>query len=208
MKQFFNKQKKHPKGTPGYFRAEKKRRALLSAGMFAIPLGVFFAAWFHYQTRMTVWTVMSAVGCIPACKFLVDWLMVLPRKGIDPKLYEELRTHAGELTMCYELYMTFYEKSAGIDAFAICGNEVVGYSSDKKIDASFMAQEAQKILRKNGYKANVKIVRDLRPYLDRLDQMNAHKETLRENAKDYPDERFPGFSREEILRQLILAICW
>lgn len=207
MRQFFNREKKHPKGTVGYFRAEKKRRVLLCAGMFAIPLGVFFVAWIHYKTRMTVWTVMSAVGCIPACKFLVDLLMMLPQKGMEPKLYEEIRAHAADLTMCYELYMTFYEKSAGIDAFAFCGNEVVGYSSDPKIDVSFMAQEAQKILRKNGYKANVRILRDLRPYLDRLDQMNAHRESLGENRKDVSDERFPGFSREEILRQLILAIC-
>lgn len=41
--------------------------------------------------------------------------------------------------------------------FAICGNTVVGFSSDPKIDAAFMEQEAQKILRGNGFKANVKI---------------------------------------------------
>ena len=195
------------KGTYGYFRAEKKRRALLTAGMFAIPLTVFFGAWIHYGTRMTVWTVMSAVGCIPACKFLVDLLMILPRKAMDEKRYQEILTHAANLTMCYEMYMTFYEKSAVIDAFAICGNEVVGYSSDPKTDTAFMTQEAQKILRKNGYKANVKLLKDLRPYLDRLDQMNDHQASLREAVRETADERFPGLSREEIIRQLILAIC-
>lgn len=195
------------KGEYGYFRAEKRRRALQTAGLFVLPLAVFFAAWIHYKTRLTVWTVISAVGCIPACKFLVDLIMVLLRRSMEPQLYDEIRSHAGDLTMCYEMYMTFYEKSAAIDAFAICGNEVVGYSSDPKIDPVFMAEEAQKIIRKNGYKVNVRILKDIRPYLERLDGMNAHQDSLRENIKTVPDERFPGLSREEIIRQVILAIC-
>ncbi|MBQ7371940.1 MAG: hypothetical protein IJW67_08700 [Blautia sp.] len=195
------------KGEFGYFRAEKRRRALRTAGLFVIPLTVFFAAWIHYKTRLTVWTVISAVGCIPACKFLVDLIMVLLRRSMDPELYKEIRSHAGSLTMCYEMYMTFYEKSAAIDSFAICGNEVVGYSSDPKIDTAFMAEEAQKIIRKNGYKVNVRILKELRPYLERLDGMNAHQESLRENIKFVPDERFLDLPREEIIRQVILAIC-
>ena len=192
-------QKRNRKGEFGYFRSEKRRRALLTAGLFAIPLTVFFAAWAYYKTRMTVWTVMSAVGCIPACKFMVDLIMVLLRRPMDPEVYERIRAHAGNLT--------FYEKSAGIDAFAICGNEVVGYSCDPKIDVSFIAAETQKIIRKNGYKVNVKILKELRPYLERLDGMNAHQDSLKDGIKYIPDERFPGLSREEVIKQVILAIC-
>lgn len=109
--------------------------------------------------------------------------------------------------MSYEMYLTSYEKSAHIDAFAVCGNEVVGYSSDPKIDTAFMADHTQKIVRKNGYKVNVKILTDLRPYLERLDSMNEHQESLRENIKFVPDERYPDLSREELIKHTILAIC-
>ena len=89
--------------------------------------------------------------------------------------------------MAYELYMTFYEKSAYIDAAAVCGNTVVAYSSDPKIDASFMETNSQKIIRKNGYKVTVKIFTDLRPFLERLDSMNDHRESLEEGIKFTPE---------------------
>ena len=84
---------------------------------------------------------------------------------------------------------------------------MVGYSSDPDIDTDFMAKEAQKIVRKNGYKVNIKIVRDLRPYLERLDSMNEHRESLEEGIRFTPDEKYPDLSRNELIRHTLLAIC-
>lgn len=58
--------------------------------------------------------------------------MILLRHPMDEKLYKEIRKHAGDLVMSYEMYMTFYEKSGYLDAVAVCGNTVVGYTSDPK----------------------------------------------------------------------------
>ncbi len=196
-----------PKGDFGYFAAEKKRRAAITALLFVLPLGVFFAAWLYLKTRMTIWTVGCVVGCLPACRSMVNLIMILMRKPMDEKIYLEIKRHSGDLVMSYEMYMTFYENSASIDAFAICGNEVVGFSSDPKINTEFMAAEAQKIIRKNGYKVNVKILKDLRPYLERLDSMNEHKASLEEGIKFKPDEKYPQLSRNEMIKHTILAIC-
>lgn len=196
-----------PKGEFGYFSSEKKHRAAVTALLFALPLGVFFAAWIYLKTRMTIWTVGCVVGCLPACRSMVNLIMILLRRPMDEGIYQEIKSHAGNLVMSYEMYMTFYEKSAYIDAFAICGNEVVGYSSDPNIDTDFVASEAQKIVRKNGYKVNIKILKDLRPYLERLDSMNEHRVSLEEGIKFIPDEKYPEFSRNEMIRHTILAIC-
>lgn len=195
------------KGEFGYFAAAKKKQALITAILFAVPLFIFVTAWIYFKSRMTVWTVITTVGCLPACKAAVTLIMLLPRKPMKKELYEEIASHAGKLTMVYEMYMTFYEKSGYLDAFAICGNQVVGYTSDSRVDAAFMEQEAQKILRKNGYKVTVKILKDLRPYLERLDSMNEHMESLREGIKFRPDENYPELSREELIQHTILAIC-
>lgn len=195
------------KGEFGYFNSEKKRQILITAILFAVPLFIFFTAWIYQGTRLTVWTVITVVGCLPACKSLVSMIMILRCRPLDKKLYEQIHAHQGELTMAYEMYMTFYEKSAYIDAVAVCGNTVVGYSSDSKIDASFMETEAQKIIRKNGYKATVKIFTDLKPFLERLDSMNEHKDSLEADLKFTPDERYPDFTRNDMIRHTILAIC-
>lgn len=199
--------KKTEKGEFGYFKSEKKRRILITAILFAVPLLIFFTAWIYHGTRLTVWTVITVVGCLPACKSLVSMIMILRCRPLDEKLYEQIHRHQGSLTMAYEMYMTFYEKSAYIDAIAVCGNTVVGYSSDKKIDASFMEAEAQKIVRKNGYKVTVKIFTDLKPFLERLDSMNEHKEALEADLKFTPDDRYPDFTRNDMIRHTILAIC-
>lgn len=195
------------KGDFGYFSREKKRRILITLALLAAPLFIFFTAWLYHGTRNTVWTVIAVVGCLPGCKSIVSLIMILLRHSMEPALYEKIRAHQGELTMSYEMYMTFYEKSAYIDAFAICGNTVVGYSSDPNIDVDFMAGECQKILRKNGYKADVKILKELKPYLERLDTMNKNRASLEAGIKFTPDSRYPDFSRNEMLKHTILAIC-
>ena len=201
------RKRKTKKGDFGYFNSEKKRRLLITAGLFSLPLLIFFVAWAVNGTRMTVWTVLTVVGCLPGCKSMVSLIMILLRHPMDEKLDKEIRKHAGDLVMSYEMYMTFYEKSASIDAFAICGNTVVGFSSDPKINAAFMEQEAQKILRGNGFKANVKIFTRLPQFLERLDSMNEHRESLEEGIKFRPDEKYPELSRNELIKHTILAIC-
>ena len=195
------------KGEFGYIAAEKKRKLLLTAVLFAVPLFIFFTALIYFKTRLTIWTVITVVGCLPACKMLVNLIMLFRSPSLDQETYQKIADHAGELVMSYEMYMTFYEKSAFIDAFAICGNLVVGYSSDPKIDAAFMEAEAQKILKGNGYRTTVKIFTDLKPFLDRLATMNEHRESLEEGIKFRPDERYPDLNRNQLIRHTILAIC-
>lgn len=201
------KTKKAGKGDFGYFAASKKKHALYTAILFAVPLFIFASAWLYFKSRMTVWTVITTVGCIPACKEAVTLIMFLMRKPMKRELYEKISSHAGDLIMSYEMFMTFYEKSGYLDAFAICGNQVVGYTSDNKVDTAFLEQEAQKIIRKNGYKVTVKTLKDLRPYLERLDSMNEHMDSIREGIRFTPDEQYPELSREELIKHTILAIC-
>ena len=168
------------KGDPGYIKAEQKRRMLITALLFAVPLLIFFSALFYFKTRLTIWTVIAVVGCLPACKSLVSLIMIFRCKPVEPQILHQIQEHAGSLVMSYEMYMTFYEKSAAIDAFAICGNTVTGFSHDSGIDVHFM---------------------------ERLDSMNEHKDSLEEGIRFRPDEKYPELSRNELIKHTILAIC-
>ena len=48
---------------------------------------------------------------------------------------------------------------------------------------------------------------DCTPFLERLDSMNEHKESLEEGIKFRPDEKYPELSRNELIKHTILAIC-
>ena len=60
---------------------------------------------------------------------------------------------------------------------------------------------------KNGYKVDVKILGELRPFLERLDSMNEHKESLEEGLRFTPDPRYPDFTRDEMVKHVILNLC-
>ena len=195
------------KGEFGYLKRERKRRIIIAAILLGVPLFIFISMWIYLGTRNSVWTIIALVGSLPGCKAVVDVIMVYLAKPVDPVLYKKIHAHQGDLVMAYEMYMTFYEKSGYLDAVAVCGNTVVGYTSDPRADTAYLAEQSQKIVRKNGYKVDVKILKDLKPYLERLDSMNEHKESLRNGIKFTPDDRYPDLSREELIKHTILAIC-
>ena len=83
--------KKIPKGDFGYFKSEKKRRLIITAILFAVPLFIFFTSWIYFKTRMTVWTVVAVVGCLPACKSMVGLIMIFKCRPMDSALYQKIR---------------------------------------------------------------------------------------------------------------------
>ena len=195
------------KGTFGYISSEKKRRLLITIGLFVLPMLVLAGGIWYYKTRNNICTVLAIVGCLPGCRSIVNLIMIGKCHPMDESLYREISAHQGNLDMGYEMYMTFYEKNAYIDAVAVCGNLVVAYSSDPKIDVRFMEENIQKVIRKNGYKAEVHIFTDLRKYTERLDSMNDHADSLREGIRFKPDEKYPDLSREQLILHTFYALC-
>ena len=53
----------------------------------------------------------------------------------------------------------------------------------------------------------MKILKELKPFLERLDSMNEHKASLEEGIRFSSDDRYPGLSRNEVIKKTILAIC-
>lgn len=201
-----NTKKKIRKGDFGYIQHEKIRKFLVTLLLFAIPMAAFVGAYLITGTKKNIITVIAMVGCLPACKSLVGFIVMFLQKSMDESSYRKIKEHAKDLVMSYEMYLTTYEKSTFVESFAICGNKVIGYSS--RIDGSpqFVEQHVKKILKQNGYKVDVKVMTELKPYLERLDYLNAHKEEMVKDIIFTPDERYPELSREELIKHIILAI--
>lgn len=197
---------KAKKGEFGYIHSEKIKRVLVTLVLFLIPLAAFIGGVVVTGTKNNIITVIALVGCLPACRSLVSAIMMCMQKSMDSAVYEKIKAHAGDLVMSYEMYLTTYEKSTFVESFAVCGNKVVGYSSRIQGSPQFVEQHVKKTLKQNGYKADVKVLTELNPYLERLDYLNQHKEELRKDIVFEPDSRYPEFSREELIRHVILAI--
>lgn len=194
------------KGNYGYIRSEKRRRLIIAAGLLLIPIIVFIIGIIVTGKRETILTVICVVGTLPACRAIVSFIMMVMRKPMNPDDYEAISKHTGSLTTAYELYITAYDKSALIDAFAICGNTVVGYVTDPQADLRYEENHITKILRSNGCSSKVNLLKDRKKFIERLDSMNEHAEALREGIRFTPDSRYPDMGIEEVIREVLLAI--
>lgn len=192
------------KGSFGYTSNHKKRQAIKTLIFFSLPLALVAVGLFSTNEKVNLLTVIGMVGSLPACKELVNLIMFLPRKSMDPKLHETIHPHVESLEHVYELVLTTYEKNYPIDSLIVCGSYVVGYSAKADLDTKAAENHIRKILKDNGLKQNVKIFTDLKHYLDRVDTLAS--KTEKEEIPYTPDERYPDLSREELIKYLILAI--
>ncbi len=194
------------KGQYGYFQSEKKRRALITLGFFAVPILILISGIIYSGSRKNLLTVVAMVGFIPAAISLVNFIVIFLRKSISRELYETIDPHIGVLTYAYELYLTSEQKNAMVDCLVFCGNEIVGLITDKDTDPRFAKDHLQKYLRADGYKVSVHMLTDVRHFTERCDSLNAHADDLRAGIPFTPDERFPGYDREDMIRHAALNL--
>ena len=189
---------KATKGQFGYFRYERMRRLLITIITVLFPAAVFVTGIIVYGTERNLLTVIALVLVIPFAMAFVSLVMVYTHSSISEEEYKEIEEHAGTLTMAYELYVTHETASTMVDAFAICGNTVVGLVTEKKGDPKFTADYLKKVLRSNGIGSNVALMTDRKHFMERLDSMNEHSESLRD-VKFKPDSRYPDYDLEQTI---------
>lgn len=194
------------KGQYQYIAQEKKRRIIRTILMFLPSVLLLVTGLILYEDRNNWFTIGAILCCLPACKQVVGIIMISMFHSMTPEFYKKVCERQGSLTMLYESILTNYEKNVQVDAFAICGNQVVGYTSNAKSDVKYAEKNTMSILHHNGYDVKVKVFKDERKFLEQMDYLNKNESMLRANITFIPDERYPEFSREELIRYTILAI--
>ena len=171
---------------------------------FLIPIAIFVIGYVTTDTKRNYFTILAIVGCLPACKELVNVIMFLKRRSMPQAMYQEIEAHAGSLVRAYELVFTTYEKNYPVHSLVVRGQEIAGYTTLKNTDLRPLQEHIAKTLKENGISGvHVHIFPDLKAYLDRVDAL-AGKEP--EEIPFTPDERYPELGREELIRKLLLAL--
>ncbi|MCQ2507441.1 MAG: hypothetical protein MJ097_01475 [Dorea sp.] len=186
------------KGTLGYIDKRKQRYLLLAILEFAMVLAVFLAGVIATKTRMNAMTVVAAVGCLPASKMLVEYIVMFPFHSAKKELAEEVLSKSSELTSCFDLLVSQSEKCMSIDAAVITSTHVCAYSSDPKVDTAKLEKHLKAVLRGEGYDpVSVRVLTDYKKYLKRVEELN--KQTL-ENHTQYQE-------LEVDMRNCLLSTC-
>ena len=192
------------KGEHGYTDVHKRTQLLKTFLFFLIPIAIFVIGYVTTDTKRNYFTILAIVGCLPACKELVNVIMFLKRRSMPQAMYQEIEALAGSLVRAYELVFTPYEKNYPVHSLVVRGQEIAGYTTLKNTDLRPLQEHIAKTLKENGISGvHVHIFPDLKAYLDRVDAL-AGKEP--EEIPFTPDERYPELGREELIRKLLLAL--
>lgn len=200
--------KKTSKGKAGYYAYEKKKRFLIMALMFAIPITIYVTGLIMHHTRNNILTVVAVLGVIPTARFAVSWIMVFLEKSVPEDIVQITEKNAPDLIRGYELCVTAYEGRMPLDAVVVCGNSVACYSSrGNKEKFSFMEQHMAKILSSNDiYGVKVKIFSEKKAYADRIRSLNDNPQPSRDNLKYRVNEQYPDLSGDELIWETLKSI--
>ncbi len=199
--------KKVIKGNYGYIRYEKKRRFLMTLLLFVLPIGLYIIGYVTVKSRLNLLTVVAILGCLPACRSTVGLIMMVMQKPLPSERYEEIRHAAKGLNVSYELVITAYEHTSLVEAAVVCGDQVVCFTPDSKTDPAYLEKHIRQSLSANGFtEAQVKVMKELKPYLQRVEMIAKNPDKYREGLSFTPDERYPGLSRDEVMVQILLAL--
>ena len=157
------------KGTSGYLRTQKKYEILRTVLYFAISLSLFIAGRVTTGSRENLLTIVAVLGCLPACKSIVNLIMLCRAKGCSREAYEQIKPCEGRLIGMCDLYFTSYQKNFPISHMVVDGKVILGFSENEKCDLDAAIAHLQTMLKQGGFKDyTITLTKDLKKYCEQL----------------------------------------
>lgn len=163
--------RKLQKGEFGFYKEQRCKHMFLTILFFAAVLAVFLTGLITTKSRMNVLTVVAVVGCLPACKQMVNCIMVFRKRPCDIKRYEQVREACGPILTSYELYITSPQKAYPLDCVSVWKREVFALAHPEEMDIKKCQSFIKEILKNNDKEVTVKIYQKENQYLEHLKRL-------------------------------------
>ena len=165
--------KKAIKGTYGYLKTKRGQVILRTIIFFALPLGLFTAGILATHTRRNLFTVVAVLGCLPACKSLVNTIMYLRASGCSQKAREAVLAAEGRLVGMYDMYFTSYQKNFALSHMVVENRVILGFTEDGTCDSAAGAAHIKSVLSQVGFSdVAVTVTDQLDKYCNQLKLLN------------------------------------
>ena len=188
---------KKMKGDAGYITSRKTKLTIFTLVEFGVVIIFFAGGYIITKSRLNLGTLFAVLSALPASKMLVETIVMLPYKSIDPKIAAEIEDKSPLLTHAYDLVVTSREKAMHIDALAISNRTVFGYANDPKTDLEAAAKHIRNTLADHEItKTTVKVFHEYVPFLSRAEGLNNMIQVSHDDDKEL----------EERIRRIILGL--
>lgn len=144
--------KKAVKGNFGYINLKRKHVIIWTITLFAISLAIFMIGYVTTETRKNLLTVVAVLGCLPACKSLVNMIMFLRAKGCSINAMKKIQPLEGHLIGMYDMFFTSYQKNFPISHMVLEDKVILAYTEDEKFDHKAFKDHLNTMLKQGGFK--------------------------------------------------------
>ena len=188
---------KKKKGQYGYIKYKKTSNLLITIAEFSVVIILLLVGYFTTGSNKNVFTVIAILGCLPAAKALVSFIVMIPYKSLPKEVKEEIKEKSQHVGLIYDLILTDKDKIMPVDAIAISGSTVCGYATNPKTDLERVTKDIKEVISNNGISGvTVKVFHEFKPFMTRVEGLSNIK------AVDKSDTR----ELENIIRKAILII--
>lgn len=176
-----------PKGSCGYLKNRKIYTIIRTLIYFALCASLYGIGYATTGSNKNLLTIVAVLGCLPACKSLVNVIMFLKARGCSDSLQSVLCAYDEKLTVFYDLYFTSYQKNFSLSHMALKGSILCGITEDPACDCKEAQKHLEQMLTQEGIKnVTVNIFSQTEGYVDRLRRLTGM------DVKEHPQ-------REEII---------
>ena len=166
--------KKAVKGNYGYIRTKRSWVIIRTIVFFAISLAIFIAGYVTTGTRKNLLTIVAVLGCLPACKSLVNLIMFFRAKGCSQKAMEVIRPIEGHLIGMYDMFFTSYQKNFDISHMVLEDKILLAYTESDQFDHKAFKEHLSTMLKQGGVKEmTITTTGDLQKYCEQLEGLNS-----------------------------------
>lgn len=165
--------KKAVKGTYGYLKKKRNQVIIRTIIFFATSLTLFAAGYATTHTQKNLLTIVAVLGCLPACKSLVNMIMYFRASGCSVSAYEKIREAEGHLIGMFDMYFTSYQKNYAISHMVAENQIILAYTENSDCDILACREHLETMLKQAGYKGvTITVNNDLSRYCEQLKSLN------------------------------------
>ncbi len=179
------------KGKAYYLNTQRNYESIKTITYFALSFLIFLIGLLSTKSRANLLTVVSVLGCLPACKSLVETIMFFRFNSLKKEYTQQLLKIAIPFPQAFDMVFTSYNESFQVGHLFVLDNQIVGFTETKDFKESDFTSHIKKICAAEGYKdLSVKIFTDFKKYVDRMDELKGKRsEAEASSSVDYKKEK-------------------
>ena len=159
--------KKKEKGSYGYIRRQQFLTIIRTVILFALSLGLYATGLITTGSNKNLLTVIAVLGLLPAAKSMVNMIMFLRFRSLDPASYAQYESALNGVAVLYENILTTKEQAYYLPVLT-CSNHTVCAYCPGSGELKELESHIRECVRTEGIDISVKIFANEQLFLDRL----------------------------------------